>query len=231
MNLTENDGEEILLRSQQRLSPWVEAFCDPAEMFGALRSKYSEPQRRYHTLQHLQECLSYFEGVLDLAQYPLEVEIALWFHDGIYDPAGHDNEIQSAALVESTMLRGRRFPCRAFAPTAAGKDREMSQRIQSLILATQHSSIPTEPDQLLLVDIDLAILGAAPDRFQAYEQQIREEYAFVPEGLFREKRREILQVFLMRPQIYSTPYFYRDLEIQARENLTQSVQRLMGSFP
>jgi predicted metal-dependent HD superfamily phosphohydrolase len=227
--MTISDSEGILVRSQQRLSPWAEAFCDAAEMFRSLRSKYSEPQRRYHTLQHLQECLSYFEGVLDLAQHPLEVEVALWFHDGIYDPTRHDNEIQSAALFESAMLRWGRFPCRE--STAVDENREMSQRIQSLILATQHSSIPTEPDQLLLVDIDLAILGAAPDRFQEYEQQIREEYAFVPEGLFREKRREILQIFLMRPQIYSTPYFYRDLEIQARENLTQSVQRLMGSFP
>jgi predicted metal-dependent HD superfamily phosphohydrolase len=78
----------------------------------------------------------------------------------------------------------------------------------------------------LLVDIDLSILGATPERFDEYEVQVRQEYAWVPGPLFRRKRGEILQAFLVRPSIYSMPWFRQRLEAQARSNLQRSVARL-----
>ena len=85
---------------------------------------------------------------------------------------------------------------------------------------------PLDPDARLLVDIDLAILGAAPERFDEYEVQVRQEYAWVPGPLFRRKRREILQGFLDRPCIYTTEPFRTRFELQARSNLQRSVARL-----
>jgi predicted metal-dependent HD superfamily phosphohydrolase len=76
----------------------------------------------------------------------------------------------------------------------------------------------------LLVDIDLAILGASEPRFAEYERQVRDEYAFVPEPLFYEKRRAILQSFLARPRIYSTRHFTNLLERRARMNLARAAQ-------
>ena len=78
----------------------------------------------------------------------------------------------------------------------------------------------------LLVDIDLAILGAAPARFDEYERQIRDEYGFVPEAVFREKRAGILRGFLERPALFSTPALAARFEAAARANLADALARL-----
>jgi len=76
------------------------------------------------------------------------------------------------------------------------------------------------------VDIDLSVLGAGTERFLEYEEQIRQEYAWVPEEIFRTKRAEILERFLARDVIYRTPEFYQTHEKQARANLRASLERL-----
>ena len=88
--------------------------------------------------------------------------------------------------------------------------------------------VPTELDQQVLVDIDLAILGAPGPRFAEYGQQIRDEYAFVPEELFKQRRRAILRSFLDRPRIYSTSHFHKLLEERARANLGRAVGKSAG---
>ena len=105
----------------------------------------------------------------------------------------------------------------------AGAPAEVVQRVHALIMATRHSEVPATPDAKLVVDIDLAILGAAPARFDEYELQIRDEYGFVPEALFREKRGEILRGFLQRPAIFSTPAYAARFEAQARNNLARAL--------
>ena len=80
-------------------SAWHDAGArtDGTELCGALLAAYAEPQRHYHSTQHLAECLHGFETVRHLAQRPAEVALALWFHDAVYDVQRHDNEAQSAA--------------------------------------------------------------------------------------------------------------------------------------
>jgi predicted metal-dependent HD superfamily phosphohydrolase len=77
-----------------------------------------------------------------------------------------------------------------------------------------------------MVDIDLAVLGAPVAAFDRYEAGVRDEYRRVPRLLFARSRRRILQGFLDRPAIYSTPYFHDRLEGPARANLTRSIGRL-----
>ena len=174
---------------------------------------YAEPQRGYHTVQHLGECIAAFEPVMALAEHTGEVEVALWFHDAIYDVRSHDNEQRSADWAAAALA-------------ASGAPHETAARVHTLILATRHSALPESPDAKLLVDIDLAILGAAPARFDEYELQVRKEYAWVPEAVFREKRRAVLQQFLARPVIYSTEAIHNALEASARRNLRRSIARL-----
>ena len=81
-------------------------------------------------------------------------------------------------------------------------------------------------DEQLLVDVDLAILGAPPDRFDEYETQVRREYAHVPETDFRARRKRILEGFLSRPRLYATAAFFDSHEQQARANLRRSIGRL-----
>jgi len=182
----------------------------PAGLLQALLQAYSEPQRHYHTLQHLEECFAHFDALTQLAEHPLEVELALWFHDSVYDVHARDNEAQSAAWADNALAE-------------AGLGHDACARIHALIMATCHDALPASNDARLLTDIDLAILGTAPDRFAEYERQIRNEYAYVPEALFNSKRSEILQAFLNRERLFHTPALHARLDAVARRNLAQAI--------
>lgn len=175
-----------------------------------LQRRYSEPQRQYHTMQHLGECLAWFDQEQALAERPGEVALALWFHDAIYDVHAHDNEARSADWARQAMQ-------------AAGVDAAAADRVHALIMATRHDAVPEGRDAELLIDIDLSILGAERGRFDEYERQVHAEYGFVPAEIRLPRRREILQRFLDRPAIYATPRLHALLEARARENLQRSI--------
>jgi len=203
---------EPLVRSWRRA--WQGAGGAPhARLFDELVGAYGQPHRHYHTLQHLAECIAQLEPSLDLAQRPGEVELALWFHDAVYDVTRHDNEQRSAAWV-------------AQAARAAGVQEASSNRLQALVLVTRHDALPATRDERLLVDVDLSILGAPRARFDEYERQVRAEYAWVPEPLFRSRRTAVLEGLLARPQLYATERFHTALEAAARANLQRSIEQL-----
>lgn len=182
----------------------------PPDLLQRLLTAWAEPQRHYHTQQHLAECLSHFEAARDLVRHPGEVEIALWFHDAIYEVKAKDNEQRSADWATQVLA-------------GCGADPACSQRVQALIMATCHAAEPVDADARLLVDIDLAILGASPERFAEYDRQVRAEYAWVPGLIYLLKRKQVLQGFLQRKHLYSTHHFQQALEQQARRNLQQAV--------
>jgi len=193
----------------------LQAAGDGHVVRDALLARYAEPHRRYHTLQHLAECLSLFDTLRDAPDRPAEVELALWFHDAVYDLGSAENESRSAAWAREAL-------------GATGVAIDAIARIDALVMATRHATLPRTRDEQVLVDIDLAILGAAPERFAEYEQQIRGEYAHVPSLLFGARRRALLQSFLDRASIYSTPALHRRLEARARANLARSIAALGG---
>ncbi|MFN3987099.1 MAG: N-methyl-D-aspartate receptor NMDAR2C subunit [Rhodocyclaceae bacterium] len=195
--------------------PGLGAQGDGQGVMTALVAAYDEPQRKYHTRQHLRECLAWFERCRDLAERPAEVAMALWFHDAVYAPRAGDNEARSADWAARTL-------------TAAGVAPEAVARVVAHIMATCHAALPQGPDQALLVDIDLSILGAARVRFDEYEQQVRAEYAWVPGFVYRRKRREVLAGFQARTPIYQTPRLHDALEHRAHENLAHSLRLLGG---
>lgn len=185
----------------------------PPGLYAQLVQAYSEPQRHYHTLQHLSECLQLCSDSHHLAQHAGEAGIALWFHDAVYDVRAHDNEARSADWAVAAL-----HTCGAAA--------EVQARVHALIMATVHTAAPVAGDAAWLVDMDLAILAASPARFAEYEQQIRQEYAWVPQEVFVPKRHAVLQAFMARPQIYRTTFFHQRLEAPARANLQQALQAL-----
>lgn len=200
-------------------SSWVGCWSslgaqgDGLALMQKLVAAYAQPARKYHTLQHLTECLALMTAHRDLAIEPAEVGMSLWFHDSVYEVTAHDNEAKSAEWAVAEL-------------TAANVCPECIERIRQHILATRHDVLPDGRDQRLLIDIDLSILGAPPARFAEYEAQVREEYSWVPGPLFRQKRSEVLTQFLARPVIYSTHNVRQAFECQARENLAWSIERL-----
>jgi predicted metal-dependent HD superfamily phosphohydrolase len=164
-------------------------------------------------VRHLGECFEVLDGVRDEAERPGEVELALWFHDAIYDTKRHDNEQRSAEWARSIAEQ-------------AGLDRRVGERIAELIMATRHDAEPVGADACVLVDVDLSILGAEPGRFDEYERQVREEYRWVPAPVFRRERRKILRRLLARPVLYNTARMRESHERRARANLERSLARL-----
>lgn len=181
--------------------------------YDLILTHYCESHRFYHTLTHLQDCLAKFDRHAHTCPHPAFVEVALWYHDVIYDPQAANNEQASAALCAAHLA-------------LAGIDAMVIKTIQTLILATQHTATVTDADAALLVDIDLSILGEDEDTFREYDRQIRQEYAFVPEAIYRTKRRHILQSFLGRDRIYQTAFFYQTYEAQAQRNLSRAIDAL-----
>ena len=188
------------------------ASDDGTRWYETLTRAYAEPQRHYHNRQHVAECLAEFDRARHLTQQPVAVELALWFHDAVYDPKAGDNEEQSAALAKSCL-------------EAAGLPR-LATTVGDLVMATKSHSTEAGPDAALMVDVDLSILGQGEQRFAEYEAQIREEYRSVPNPIFNFKRAEILERFLARSRIYATDFFATQYEQQARRNLEGSIRQL-----
>jgi len=192
-----------------------------AAVFSDLERRYGDPDRLYHTLAHVADCLAELDAAPGLCDRPDAVELALWFHDAVYDPRAEDNEVRSAAL-----LRGA-------APRLV-IDAGLAALAAALVMATAHlagaaDAAPAGPaphDAAAIRDIDLAIFGAPRDRFDAYEAAVRREYAFLPESDWRRGRSRVLGMFLDLPRIYVTDTFHDRLEARARRNLAGALSRL-----
>jgi predicted metal-dependent HD superfamily phosphohydrolase len=188
-------------------------ILDEGSTYDAICKSYGAHHRHYHTNQHIECCLRELDDSRGLANDPAEVELALWFHDAIYNPMSSANEEKSAD-----------WACAFLKEHAAATDR--IQRVRAHIVATQHLSAPVHSDSKLVVDIDLAILGADQDRYAQFEDQVRQEYRWVPTLIFKSKRAAILQSFLNRPRIYHHDRFIDLYETAARQNLVAAIAAL-----
>ncbi len=191
----------------------IKAQGSAEKEFDRLRTMYSEPQRFYHNMVHVESCLAELDSAGQLVQRPDLVEFSIWYHDAIYDTKAKDNEEQSAQLAYDACLDAR-------------LSHDFATGTRDLILATKHDAVPQGIDARLLIDVDLSILGKSVQEFDEYEQNIRREYSWVPEDQFRQGRSAILQMFLDRDSIYLTDFFKGKYESQARENLQRSIDAL-----
>ncbi len=182
--------------------------------FRELMLAYSSPDRYYHTLQHLQRVLSTIETLQDQAQDLASIQLAAWFHDGIYDTHASDNEEKSAALAIHWLTLGK-IPSTTIVT------------VTRLILSTKdHRTDLDDRDGQILLDADLEILGAESADYGNYAAQIRQEYHWVPEAQYLEGRRQVLERFLQRDRLYFTDQMADKLEFSARRNLVAEIQEL-----
>ena len=191
----------------------IGATSDPEPVWECLVQAYTQPQRAYHSLNHIEDCLAKLDWAHSIAERPDLLEVAIWFHDVVYDTHKQDNEAQSAAWAVRELRAGHVSP-------------EIADAVEKLILVTQHQRPPARTDESLLLDIDLSIFGEAPAVFDRYEMLIRQEYAWVPKMAYCEARAGILESFLRRTSIYHNAIFQQSYEAQARDNLARSIKRL-----
>jgi predicted metal-dependent HD superfamily phosphohydrolase len=184
-------------------------------MTPALEAAYAEPHRRYHTREHIEECLAELAGIDGLS--PDEralLEWGIWWHDAIYDPARTDNEERSAEMADRDLA-------------AMGARAEDRREVVRLIRLTKGHEV-SAGDRLgaLLVSIDLSILAAEPARYDSYARAVREEYAHVPDAAFRAGRTAVLQRFVESAVLFPDPTLSARWEARARANLERELATL-----
>ena len=184
----------------------------PAGVLDDLVRRHGEKQRHYHTLTHVADCLGKAAAAREHQEDAHAVDLALWFHDAIYAVRGDGNEERSADLAATALS--------AHVATAT------LDRVRELILDTRHAAKPRTPDGRVVVDIDLSILGEPAEVFDAYDDAIRREYAWVPGFVYRRKRAAILREFLERERIFRTDVLPREYEERARANLARAIDAL-----
>ena len=197
----------------------LEKFCLPCarleiaeplarNAFIELTKHYGEPHRAYHNLHHIERMLGFFHAMCEPDD---AMELAIWFHDAVYDPKRSDNEEQSARCF--SRLLSDSLPA------------SLAERVCRLILATD-PRIPRSgrADENLLIDIDRAILASSPAEYETYRLAIRREYGHVGDAQFAAGRGAFLKDCLTRP-IFTTPDFLA-FEEKARENLQRELAAL-----
>jgi predicted metal-dependent HD superfamily phosphohydrolase len=201
------------------------------EIIAALKRRYAEPWRHYHTWQgHIIPCLKLFHIVR--RNYPMmmppstasveDLLLAIMFQDAVYDPRrskesdGAWNEMGSAAFAKE-LLAGH---------YTAG----VADNVSRIIMATvPFASVNRRSESALLIhDIDLAVLGEKRREYRAYAAAIRAEYDFLADAEYNRERTIVLKRFLAQQRIYCTGHFRRLYETRARENITEELRSLQG---
>ncbi|OON72305.1 HD domain-containing protein [Streptomyces tsukubensis] len=187
---------------------------DPAPYAENLLARWAEPQRVYHSTDHLVAVLDHVDTLAEHAEDADAVRLAAWFHDAVYRPDRSENEERSAALAERAL-------------TEAGVPAPRTAEVARLVrLTVTHDPAEGDTDGEVLCDADLAVLAGAPDAYAAYASAVRAEYAFVPDEAFREGRASVLRQLLALPRLFRTPYGTREWEARARQNLATELELL-----
>lgn len=195
----------------------------PPEQLAAIEAAYAAPPRAYHNYGHVQEVQRHYAAVATGPGWaqPREVRLAVLYHDAIYEAGRHDNEARSAELAVEHIAR--------WLPDA-GLD---AHRVAELIdLTARHGQFapedfgddPVSRDAKHFLDCDMAILGAEPATFDAYDRGIAAEYRdHVPGWLFKLNRRRFLKSLLARERIFLSEWFHARYDAPARDNLRRAV--------
>jgi len=202
---------------------WLE-FCERLGLTGdtwtagfVLFAHYEHPDRHYHNLIHIFDCLHIFDQANSEPRWPPRtidrdaIEAAIWFHDAIYKIGSSDNEFRSAQLALKSLI-------------ALGLASDRSESIAALIQATDHKSDAVlGHDAAFLCDIDLSILGQPEGRYKAYVAAILRETG-LSTNEFAPHRHAFLKSMLAKEHLFHTEYF-RQYDAQARVNMQNELER------
>lgn len=201
------------------------------ELFKDIQKRYSENHRGPHSLSHLKAIFHLFDEVYDKLHYPEIVQLAIWYHDIIYDIPSDLyplNEIKSAQYMFDTLI-----------DHIEGIEKSevdglpVLMLVGEFILATKGHKI-TSPfilgneklrsDCEIFLDMDLGIFGADKQKVEQYDDGIRSEFQIYNDDQYYPARVQVLESFLNRDQIYYSDVFKHKEEI-ARENLKHLIEK------
>jgi len=202
---------DLWQRCAHREGATVEAA---APVYRELLSLYREPQRRYHTPEHIAHCLRQHAIAREAMEDPDAVEMALWFHDAIYAPGAPDNERRSADLFLER--------------TQDTFDEALRRKVDDLIMATDHTRGPRTLDERFIVDIDLSSFGRPWPEFLRDSMAVREEFSYLSDAEFQRMQRPFLERLLARDRFCCTDFFAARHEARARHNIARLLDAMNG---
>lgn len=185
---------------------------DADEVFEKIAALYAQPHRRYHTARHIDHCLAQFDSAATLMKDEDAVEMALWFHDAIYEIPSTENERRSAEMFVD-LTRGR-------------VSASFAQNVYDMILITVHQVPATRPDDKYVVDIDLSSFALPWDEFKRDSDAVRAEHTHLDDREFYQAHTKFMQNLLARPHFFATDFFRNRYESSARGNLERLIREL-----
>lgn len=196
----------------------IAPFNLPAAFLDRAERAYSQPPRPYHGWSHIQSVLREFDLVMNGPGWrqPVEVALAVLFHDAVYDAGRKDNEAKSAELAREA-IRGLNRPAI-----------DTERVVQLIELTARHGKLnraDLDLDAQHFLDCDMAILGSSPADFDAYDRAVAEEYApHVNALLYRIGRRRFLSNLLGADRLFLSDFFHQRLDAAARANLRRALE-------
>lgn len=183
------------------------------ELWFEITQNYSDINRHYHTLQHLENLLQQLTTIQNHIQNWNTVLFTLYYHDLVYHSTQADNEEKSGELVEKRMKQ-------------ASVPIELIKHCKNQILATKSHNKSTDSDTNYFTDADLSILGQPWEAYSQYYKNVRKEYSVYTDAVYNAGRKKVLQHFLLMDRIFKTDYFYDKFENNARQNIQNEIDLL-----
>lgn len=197
---------------------WTTAIGDDTAALGALDevvARHREPHRRYHAVRHVTWVVRHVHELADeVAVTDVDAVIAAaFFHDAVYDPQAGDNEECSARLAERVLGE-------------LGWPADRCRAVGAMVRATAAHADPADADTAVLLDADLAVLGAEPAAYQAYVTGVRAEYAHVDAAAWRVGRGQVLRDLLAHQPLFATVPAQQRWAARAAANMTAELASL-----
>ncbi|MDB5191939.1 MAG: hypothetical protein JWQ96_1502 [Segetibacter sp.] len=182
-----------------------------------IAESYTADDRHYHNMDHLVRLFKLLEEHLPEIQQPAIVAFSIIYHDLVFNTSKSDNEEQSAAKAkEQLQLINLRS--------------DLISHVESFILATRDHKVSDDfqlkNDLSYFLDFDLAILGAPWEEYDAYRQNIRQEFLQYRGPVYKAGRIEALKKLMIKPSLFHTDIFKNTYEQQARENMEHELSLL-----
>ena len=185
-----------------------------------LLGRYAEPHRHHHDRRHLLDVLEAAD-LLSAGTTSVATRLAAWFHDAVYDGRAGTDEAESADLARHALRH-------------AGLDDATTQAVAAIVAATAGHLVPgdgplVDPDTAVMLDADLAILAAEPERYARYAAGIRDEHPDVDDQAFRTGRQQALRTLIEREHLFHTEIGRSTLEPRARANVSRELVELSSA--
>lgn len=186
-------------------------FKDDNMFFNEISSLYSQPNRFYHNLVHIQECLTYFLDLKKIVKNPIEMYLAVIFHDVVHNPKDSTNEVASANFASEYLKNNL---------VAPNVDIKLIEHLIKLTAYHDQEIENLEYDERLFLDIDMSIFIASKNRLLEYENQIFQEYSNVISISEYQLGRLTFLKKIQNKHIFRSSYFRSRFEETAKKNIS-----------